>query len=88
MEFRKMVTITLYVRGQKEAQMYRTVVCTLWEREKVGWNAILSKTQVILQLVEKKTDGYHVIIFQCLHFSPMIYMCVYMYTSFLIFESC
>ena len=30
MEFRKMVTITLYVRQQKR-QMYRTVFWTLWE---------------------------------------------------------
>ena len=32
MEFRKMVTTTLYVRQQKR-QMYRTVFWTLWERE-------------------------------------------------------
>ena len=36
MEFRKMVTITLYVRQQKR-QMYRTVFWTLWERARVGW---------------------------------------------------
>ena len=36
MEFRKMVTITLYVRA-KETQMYRTVFWTLWERARVGW---------------------------------------------------
>jgi len=30
MEFRKMVTITLYA---KETQMYRTVFWTLWEKE-------------------------------------------------------
>ena len=35
MEFRKMVTTTLYVR-QQETQMYRTVFWTLWERERVG----------------------------------------------------
>ena len=34
MEFRKMVTITLYTRQQ---QMYRTVFWTLWERARVGW---------------------------------------------------
>ena len=33
MEFRKMVTITLYAR-QQETQMYRTVFWTLWERER------------------------------------------------------
>ena len=35
MEFRKMVTTTLYAR-QQETQMYRTVFWTLWERERVG----------------------------------------------------
>ena len=35
MEFRKMVTITLYAR-QQETQMHRTVFWTLWERERVG----------------------------------------------------
>ena len=35
MEFRKMVTTTLYAR-QQETQMYRTVFWTLWEREMVG----------------------------------------------------
>ena len=34
MEFRKMVTITLYVR-QQETQMYRTVFWTLCERARV-----------------------------------------------------
>ena len=34
-EFRKMVTITLYAK-QQETQMYRTVFWTLWERERVG----------------------------------------------------
>ena len=33
MEFRKMVTITLYVKTAKETQMYRTVLWTLWEGE-------------------------------------------------------
>ena len=36
MEFRKMVTITLYWKTAKETQMYRTVFWTLWERERVG----------------------------------------------------
>ena len=36
MEFRKMVTITLYARQQKR-QMYRTVFWTLWERARGGW---------------------------------------------------
>ena len=35
MEFRKMVTTTLYAR-QQETQMYRTLFWTLWERERVG----------------------------------------------------
>ena len=35
MEFRKMVTITLYATA-KETQIYRTVLWTLWERERVG----------------------------------------------------
>ena len=35
MEFRKMVTITLYETA-KETLMYRTVLWTLWERERVG----------------------------------------------------
>ena len=36
MEFRKMVTMTLYAR-QQETQMCTTVFWTLWERERVGW---------------------------------------------------
>ena len=35
MEFRKMVTITLYETA-KETLMYRTVFWTLWERVMVG----------------------------------------------------
>ena len=35
MEFRKMVTMILYVR-QKKRQMYRTVFQTLWEKARVG----------------------------------------------------
>ena len=35
MEFRKMVTITLYARQQKRHRC-RTVFWTLWERERVG----------------------------------------------------
>ena len=35
MEFRKMVTITLYAK-QKETQMYRTDFWTLWEKARVG----------------------------------------------------
>ena len=36
MEFRKMVTMTLYARKTaKETLMYRTVLWTLWERERV-----------------------------------------------------
>ena len=37
MEFRKMVMITLYVRQQKETQMYWTVFWSLWERARAGW---------------------------------------------------
>ena len=36
MEFRKMVTTTLYCETAKETLMYRTVFWTLWERERVG----------------------------------------------------
>ena len=36
MEFRKMVTITLYVKQKKETQMYRTDFWTLWEKVRVG----------------------------------------------------
>ena len=36
MEFRKVVTITLYVRQQKR-QVYGTVFWTLWERTRGGW---------------------------------------------------
>ena len=36
MEFRRMVTITLYAKTAKETQMYRTVFWTLWEREREG----------------------------------------------------
>ena len=35
MEFRKMVTIALYVTA-KEILMYRSDLWTLWERERVG----------------------------------------------------
>ena len=35
MEFRKMVTITLYETA-KETLIYRSVLWTLWERERVG----------------------------------------------------
>ena len=35
MEFRKMVTITLYETAKKTL-MYRPVLWTLWERERVG----------------------------------------------------
>ena len=35
MEFRKIVTITLYAK-QKETQMYRTDFWTLWEKARVG----------------------------------------------------
>ena len=36
MEFKKMVTITLYAK-QKEIQMYRTDFWTLWEKVRVGY---------------------------------------------------
>ena len=36
MEYRKMVTITLYARQQKR-QMYRIVFWTLWERARMEW---------------------------------------------------
>ena len=36
MEFRKMVTMTLYAR-QQETQMYRTDFGTLWEKARMGW---------------------------------------------------
>ena len=36
MEFRKMVTITLYAKQKKETQMYRTDFWTLWEKARVG----------------------------------------------------
>ena len=36
MEFRKMVTITLYAKQKKETQMYRTDFWTLWEKVRVG----------------------------------------------------
>ena len=35
MEFRKMVTVTLCYETAKETLMYRTVLWTLWERERV-----------------------------------------------------
>ena len=35
MEFRKMVTITLYAK-QKKTQMYRIDFWTLWEKARVG----------------------------------------------------
>ena len=35
MEFRKMVTITLYAKPKK-TQMYRTDFWTLWEKARVG----------------------------------------------------
>ena len=36
MEFRKMVTITLYAKQKKETQMYRTDFWTLWDKARVG----------------------------------------------------
>jgi len=37
MEFRKMVTFYPVYETAKETLMYRTVLWTLWERERVGW---------------------------------------------------
>ena len=36
MEFRKMVTITLICKTEKETPMYRTDFWTLWEKARVG----------------------------------------------------
>ena len=37
MEFRKIVTTTLYAKQKKETQMYRTDFWTLWEKARVGY---------------------------------------------------
>ena len=49
MEFRKMVTITLYAR-QKKRQMYRTVFWTLWEKVRVGWSERTASKHVYYQV--------------------------------------
>ena len=50
MEFRKMVTITLYARQKKETQMYRTDFWTLWEKVRVGWSERTASKHVYYQL--------------------------------------
>ena len=48
MEFKKMVTITLYA-GQKKTQMYRTDFWTLWEKARVGWSERIALKHVYYQ---------------------------------------
>ena len=48
MEFRKMVTITLYAK-QKETQMYRTDFWTLWEKARVGCSERIALKEVYCQ---------------------------------------
>ena len=48
MEFRKMVTITRYETA-KETLMYRTVLWTLWERERVGRFGRMALKHVFMQ---------------------------------------
>ena len=48
MEFKKMVTITLYAK-QKEIQMYRTDFWTLWEKVRVGCSERIALKQVYYQ---------------------------------------
>ena len=36
MEFRKMVTMTLYAKIAKETKMTRADFCALWEKARVG----------------------------------------------------
>ena len=48
MEFRKMVTLTLYAK-QKETQMYRTDFGTLWEKARVGCSERIALKQVYYQ---------------------------------------
>ena len=38
-----------YMTTAKETQMYRTVFCTLWERERVGWFGRMAKKAGILK---------------------------------------
>ena len=49
MEFRKMVTITLYAK-QKETQMYRTDSWTLWEKARVGCSERIALKQIYHQV--------------------------------------
>ena len=48
MEFRKMLMITLYAK-QKETQMYRTDLGTLWEKVRVGYSERTALKQVYYQ---------------------------------------
>ena len=48
MEFKKMVTITLYAK-QKKTQMYRTDFWTLWEKARVGCSERIALKQVYYQ---------------------------------------
>ena len=49
MEFKKMVTITLYAR-QKKRQLYRTDFWTLWEKVRVGWSERIASKHVYYQV--------------------------------------
>ena len=49
MEFRKMVTITLYAK-QKKRQMYRTDFWTLWEKVRVGYSERTASKHVYYQV--------------------------------------
>ena len=48
MEFRKMITITLYAK-QKKRHMYRTDFWTLWEKARVGCSERIALKQIYYQ---------------------------------------
>ena len=49
MEFKKVVTITLYAKQKKETQMYRIDFWTLWEKVRVGCSKRIALKQVYYQ---------------------------------------
>ena len=49
MEFKKMVTITLYAKQKKRHRCYRTEFWILWEKARVGCSERIALKQVYYQ---------------------------------------
>ena len=49
MEFKKMVTITLYAKHKKKIPIYRTYFGALWEKARVGCSERIALKQVYYQ---------------------------------------